>query len=77
MSDPSKADWFLAYVEAFRKANPNHQQPVLIRHWTGGWYQLVTHGGSFNDGSKKKTRRQIEEMTARLVAAVEQRDTVQ
>lgn len=60
------ADWIVAYQEAFRAANPQHEKPIRVRHWTGGWYQLANPGQEF-DG-KKYTRKQIEAFGERLRA---------
>lgn len=73
MPDVSNADWVLAYQAAFKEANPEYDQPVRIRHWTRGWYQIAHPGKEF-DG-RKHTRNQIIEFTARLRAKVEAKGT--
>jgi hypothetical protein len=68
MADISNADWVIAYREAFKAANPEHDKPIRIRHWTGGWYQIAHPGKEFD--VRKYTRRQIEGFTERLRAKV-------
>jgi hypothetical protein len=68
MPDVSNEDWVLAYQAAFRAANPHHEQPVRVSHWTGGWYRIAQPGQPVGD--RKYTRRQIEGFTERLLARV-------
>mgnify|MGYP001244533280 CR=1 FL=1 len=65
-------DWVVAYQEAFKAANPHYDQPIRVRHWTGGWYQIAFPEQPY-DG-KKHTRKQIEAMTERLRAKVVKAD---
>lgn len=70
MADVSNADWVLAYQAAFKAANPEHDLPVKVRHWTGGWYQIAMPGEPFRDWQTKVTRKHIEDNTRNLIERV-------
>jgi hypothetical protein len=58
------ADWIVAYQEAFRAANPHHENPVRIQLWSPGWYRIAMPGQDFDN--RKYRRSQIDEFAARL-----------
>jgi hypothetical protein len=60
------ADWIVAYQEAFRAANPEHEKPIRVQLWAPGWYRIAHPGEDF--ANRKYRRKQIEAFTANLRA---------
>jgi hypothetical protein len=67
------ADWIVAYQEAFRAANPQHEENIRVQLWFPGWYRIGMPNKDF-DGRKYR-RSQIEEFGARLRAQVAEAGT--